>query len=672
MAAPGGVTAQALDESHVLLSWTEVPGAFKYYVFRAEGAGPMDYVTTVVAPDTTFVVGGLTASTAYSFTLQAEQWETSPSSDPATATTYAPGLNYVQTPANAVAAGLDESRIQLTWDAIPNAAKYYVFQAEGANPVQFVGTVTAPETTWIATGLSASTQYSFALGTAMADGYESTGSSTPVTGSTLAAGQTSVQPPANVAATPLSEDRISLSWDAVPGASKYYLFRAQGADPLVYMGTVEAPETTTISTGLAASTQYSFAVATGMPDGRDSNGYSTPISATTFAAGQNNVQTPASVTATAASESRIDVTWASVSGAAKYYVFFAQGADPLAYVGTVLAPDTSYSFFGLAASTQYSFAIATGMPDGMDSTGTSAPASATTFAPGVNNVPVPASVTATASSDTRIDVSWSAVAGAQTYYVFRAEGAGPFAYVASVSAPDTTTLSVGLQPGTQYSFAIGTAMPDGRESSSMSTAATATTLAAPQNNAATPANVTATADSDSRILLSWDAVPSAAGYYVFRAEGAAPLQYIGTVSAPATELLSTGLTAGTQYSFAVATVMPDGTESAGMSSPVSASTLGATVAPAPTGLTAAAVSDSRIELAWSAVAGAVKYYVMRSDAGGPFTYVTSIVDPTTAYDAADLAAETQYAFEIIAVMADGTESAASAAATATTLAAPAP
>ena len=45
-------------------------------------------------------------------------------------------------------------------------------------------------------------------------------------------------------------------------------------------------------------------------------------------------------------------------------------------------------------------------------------------------------------------------------------------------------------------------------------------------------------------------------------------------------------------------------------------------------------SSSRIELAWSTVAGAVKYYVMRADAGGPVAYVTSVVAPTTAYDAA--------------------------------------
>ncbi|MFN0250228.1 MAG: fibronectin type III domain-containing protein [Kofleriaceae bacterium] len=309
--------------------------------------------------------------------------------------------------------------------------------------------------------------------------------------------------------------------------------------------------------------------------------------------------------------------------------------------------------------------MATGMPDGMDSSGTSTPTDATTYAAGQNSVQVPANASATAISDTRIELSWAAVPGAATYYVFRAEGAGSYAYITSVPAPTTSSLQTDLASNTQYSFAIGVAMPDGRESSNTSTPVSATTLPSSQNNAQTPGNVTATVTSDSRIETSWDAVSGAAKYYVFRAEGAGAMQYIGTATAPTTLWQSSGLAASTQYSFAIATVMEDGTESAGASTPVSVTTFSSTVAPVPADVAATAVSSSRIEVSWSAVAGAVKYYVFRSEAGGAFAYVTTATD--AAHHSTGLAPSTEYAFEIVAVMADDTESAASAQASATTL-----
>jgi hypothetical protein len=564
MVAPTEVAAQALDDTHVRVTWAEVPDAFKYYVFRAEGAGPMVYIETVVAPGTTSMSMGLTASTQYSFTVQAEQWETSESSSVASATTYAPGQNYVQPPANITAAGLDDSRIALTWDATANAAKYYVYQAQGLDPLVYVGTVTSPETTWIATGLPASTQYSFAVGTAMNDGFESIGYSTPVTASSLSPGETSVPAPSNVSAFPMSESRLRVTWDEVPGASKYYVFHAQGVDPLVYIGTVEGT-TMYDAFNLASNTQYSFAIATGMPDGRDSNGYSTVSSATTFTPGITNVQTPSSVSSAAVTDSRIELSWSAVDGAAKYYVFQAQGSDPLVYMGTVLAPATSWTAANLAANTLYTFAIGTGMPDGLDSSNTSATTSATTYASGQNGVQVPASVTATAISSSRIELSWSAVDGAAKYYVFRAEGAGSFAYIGSVVAPATSLLSANLAASTQYSFAIATAMPDGTESNGMSSTATATTHAdaAPPS---TPADVTATAVSDSRVEVSWSAVPGAVVYYVMRSDAGGAFAYITSVVAPTTEFSSAGLAAETVYEFQIMAAMPDGTVSPASSS----------------------------------------------------------------------------------------------------------
>lgn len=86
--------------------------------------------------------------------------------------------------------------------------------------------------------------------------------------------------------------------------------------------------------------------------------------------------------------------------------------------------------------------------------------------------------------------------------------------------------------------------------------------------------------------------------------------------------------------------------------------------PAPTGLTASAVSSSQINLAWNAVSGAVAYDVFRSTtSGGPYTQIATV--GTTAYSNTGLAAGTTYYYVVKALTT--CESAFSNQASATTL-----
>ncbi len=96
-----------------------------------------------------------------------------------------------------------------------------------------------------------------------------------------------------------------------------------------------------------------------------------------------------------------------------------------------------------------------------------------------------------------------------------------------------------------------------------------------------------------------------------------------------------------------------------------------TLPPAPTGLTATAVSSSQINLSWTASSGATSYNVKRATvSGGPYTTVATGVT-STSYSDTGLTASTTYYYVVSAVNANG-ESANSAQASATTLAAPPP
>ncbi|RMF72729.1 MAG: hypothetical protein D6738_10490, partial [Acidobacteria bacterium] len=71
-----------------------------------------------------------------------------------------------------------------------------------------------------------------------------------------------------------------------------------------------------------------------------------------------------------------------------------------------------------------------------------------------------------------------------------------------------------------------------------------------------PANTTATPTAPNTITVSWDAVPGAAGYNVYRSDGACPggdFRLVGKVDAPATSFDDSPVSGGSTYSYVVRT-----------------------------------------------------------------------------------------------------------------------
>lgn len=273
----------------------------------------------------------------------------------------------------------------------------------------------------------------------------------------------------------------------------------------------------------------------------------------------------------------------------------------------------------------------------------------------------PATVTATASSPTSVTVSWSAVSDAVKYYILQSTNGGPAAYIGSELAPTTTRIVTGLAPGSTYAFQIVAVGADGTESGPSSAASV--TLG---SSAGAPTNITATPVGSSEIDVAFSTVANARKYYLFQSQSNGPYAYIGTIVDPGNTRAVTGLFASTLYCYKLQTAFLDGSES-GLSAPVCANTGGGPVAP--TGVTATAVSDTRINVQWNSVTVANKYFVYQSAAGGmaPFAQVGTVFAPTTSFLAVNLVTNTNYCFQVSTVTSDGTESARSSTACATTL-----
>ncbi len=169
---------------------------------------------------------------------------------------------------------------------------------------------------------------------------------------------------------------------------------------------------------------------------------------------------------------------------------------------------------------------------------------------------VPGGVTATAQSASQILVSWTASTDAGTgvggYRVFRDGGTTAIADVTT----GTSYTDNSLVAATTYDYTVlayDRATPP--NVSAQSAAVSATTQAAPVIDTTpptVPTNVTATAQSSTQILISWNASTDASGisgYRIFRDGGATPIVTVTTTS-----YTDGGLTAATQYSYTVAAV----------------------------------------------------------------------------------------------------------------------
>ncbi len=161
--APSGLTAVASSSSQINLSWTDTSSNESgFRVERATGGGAFAVVQTVGANVTSFSSTGLTASTAYSFRVRAfNSTGDSAYSNVATATTSA-APSVPAAPTGLVATASSSSQIGLTWvDNANNETNYRIERSTNGTTFTLVATIKSNTTSYNATGLTASTTYSF-------------------------------------------------------------------------------------------------------------------------------------------------------------------------------------------------------------------------------------------------------------------------------------------------------------------------------------------------------------------------------------------------------------------------------------------------------------------------------------------------------------------------------
>ncbi|HEY3330625.1 MAG TPA: hypothetical protein VGK19_11425 [Capsulimonadaceae bacterium] len=602
-AIPTGLTA-APGSATVKLDWAS-SGDTSYIVKRATSSGgPFE---VVASPTTnTYSDAGVINGTTYYYVVSGKTGDVeSANSDPATAT---PSALVPLAPAW-IKATVTGSSVAVSWAAVPNATGYKVQRSGTSGYV-----VNGDNVTSYADSGRANGSYTYTVTSGSAGGYVNSIATTVTVGGTAPAA------PSMVYAYPATNG-ASIYFAPVSGATSYLLYRSttqggEGESP------VQSATGTFTDANLAGGTTYYYQVSAVGPGGEGPK--STECSTTT---GSAVLSAPAWLTAVAGS-GQATLNWAPVPEATSYII--TNGSQQPITTTAV----TNYTATGLTNGTQYRYYVRSVNSSGVGNAVTVLVTPGSTLA-------APATLNQSPGNQT-VALSWSAVTGATSYYVYESTTPGGEGFNRILTTTATSWTHTALTNGVThyYQVSAATALTESSRTTEVSSTPTASLPVVP---ASLNAKVTGTT-----VTLNWSATGQTATYNVQR----------GSASGGPFTTIATGLTASTYDDAGLASqawyyrVCGVNSNGSGAYATTSA-TVGSTALAAPTDLTPTA-GNAQIALNWTTVSGASSYNIYMSTTSGmqgavPVkTLVTALP-----YTVSGLANAVTYYFKVAAVNTTG-------------------
>jgi hypothetical protein len=374
--------AVTVGDTWLTVSWAAVTGADSYEVYYGTGTDPDTadmFGGDADLTDTEAVITALTNGTTYYVWVKAKNASGSSSFSPAVsgipnpppaAEPTAPGTPVV-TPGNA--------QLTVSWPTVAGADSYELYYSPGINPavaLRFDGDTDTTDTEAVITGLANGIPYYVWVKAKNAAGLSSF--------SPMGSGMPNPSPPA-VPGTPAimgGDTWLTVNWAAVTGADSYELYYGTGTDPAIadrFDGDADDTDTEAVITALINGTTYYVWVKAKNNFG--SSGFSPMGSGT-----PNPPPLPAApgTLAVTPDDARLTISWAAVSGATSYEVYYAAGTNPAAagrFAGDADESDTTVVITGLANGTGYNLWV-----KAKNASGTSG------FSPMGNGIPSPTTV----------------------------------------------------------------------------------------------------------------------------------------------------------------------------------------------------------------------------------------------------------------------------------------
>jgi transcriptional regulator CtsR len=262
----------------------------------------------------------------------------------------------------------------------------------------------------------------------------------------------------------------------------------------------------------------------------------------------------------------------------------------------------------------------------------------------------PTNLSASASSSSQINLTWSDNATFESgYQVERSNDGSNFSKIADLGANTTNYANTGLAASTKYYYRVRAVSAAG--ASGYSRTVEATTQAPPINFPNTPSNLSAVAISSSQINLTWtDNATNEMGYVVERSTDGVIFFKIADLGANSASFENTGLTASTKYWYRAQAV--SAAANSGFSNVAEATTQAPPIVipQAPTNLFIVSISSVEVVLQWTDNAtNESGYQVERSVNGTDFVKIADLGANVTTYSNGSLTPQKSYWYRVQAV-----------------------
>jgi fibronectin type 3 domain-containing protein len=330
-------------------------------------------------------------------------------------------------PAN-VSASVEGTQVTVSWDAVSGASSYQIYRsASSSGYYSEIGQATASP--YIDSGLSLGTYY-YGVKAVSQIGTSSITMSSPIA-------INGPPPPSTVSTSLSATGTVTVSWDAVSGASSYRIYRSTSSSGY-YSEIGQATASPYLDSGLSPGTYY-YKISSVNYIGEGSLSSAAAVSLAP-------PSRPGNVSARL-EDAHVTVSWEAVSGATSYKVY--RSTDPsgtynlkATIEGTSYQDDTA----GLVLDTTYYYQVRA-----VNRFGESDPSSAASIS--LTLPPSPNSLSVTVLSDTSVRITWQAVSSANAYRVYQASNASG-TYTPLETITTVTYRVTGLSPNTTYYFKV--------------------------------------------------------------------------------------------------------------------------------------------------------------------------------------------------------------------------
>ncbi len=316
-----------------------------------------------------------------------------------------------------------------------------------------------------------------------------------------------------------------LSWNAVPGAAKYWIYRSTDGKNFKYYDSTKSTDYTNNSTNIGTTYYYKIKAV-------DSSGTTTDYSVV-----KSIKCTPA---APSLSISRVNgkpkLSWKAVSGATKYWIYRSTDGKNFKYYDSTTK--TSYTNSGAASGTKYYYKVkAVTVVNGKNVVSSYSYAKSLVCTPATPNVSI-------TSANGKPKLSWNAVSGATKYWIYRSTDGKNFKYYDSTTKTTYTNNSTTV--GTRYYYKVKAVVVDNGTSyaSAFSSAKSMTVRAA--------APTLKTSAPEGTPSLSWNAVNGATKYWIYRSTDGKEFKYYDSTTK--TAYTNKSVDAGKTYYYKVKAV----------------------------------------------------------------------------------------------------------------------